>query len=77
MALQQYSQNLPINFNANNFLSALKSAPTCRHQKRNGLQTSCNDVYCNRGVMPKFHRTIERMSPTKIRMIVDIELEPQ
>lgn len=69
MSLRLNNQNLLTKF------SAPVSRNVCKHQKRNGLQTSCNDPYCNRGVIPKINRTFQKISPTKIRMIIDIELD--
>lgn len=76
--LQHYNQNLPSNFSGKNSFSgpATRTQHLCKQQQRNGLQTSCNDLYCNQGIVPKINRTVQRISPTKIRMIIDIELLP-
>lgn len=54
----------------------------CDLLKRNGLQTTCRkkkcfNPYCTQGVIPKIERTIERISPTKVRMIIDITLREE
>lgn len=78
MTLQHYNRNLPANFSANKLIDGptTRTQHVCKQQQRNGLQTPCNDLYCNRGVVPKINRTVQRISPTKIRMIIDIELSP-